>query len=198
MSTLPEQSLNNDRELVLQAARGDTGAFGELVRRYQFDVRGFLYRYLSDRNAADDVAQEVFLGAAGSIGNLENAGSARAWLLAAARFKAIDYLRKRQRQPLETNNDLEQLISHRQFERLQEATTELDHREAIDTMMDCVNELNPGPRDLVMRFYFHEESAEKIARESGRKPGGVRMALLRIRKVLARCIRHKLGEDYAP
>jgi len=41
--------------------KGDDAAFGELVDLYKNLVYGLVYRMVSDRSRADDLAQEVFL-----------------------------------------------------------------------------------------------------------------------------------------
>src|SRR5689334_8270132 len=52
-----------DRDLVLRARRGETEAFGELVRRYQNAVFNVCYRMLGERREAEDMAQEAFIRA---------------------------------------------------------------------------------------------------------------------------------------
>lgn len=53
----------SDADLIARAlARDDENAFGELVRRYQSPVRGFLVKLTrGDFHLADDLAQETFL-----------------------------------------------------------------------------------------------------------------------------------------
>jgi RNA polymerase sigma-70 factor (ECF subfamily) len=56
---------SDDREpdvvLVARCRRGDEGAFGDLVEKYQHLVYGLIYRLAADRTRADDLAQDVFL-----------------------------------------------------------------------------------------------------------------------------------------
>jgi len=53
----------SDRDLAFRARRGETEAFGELVRRYQASVFNVCYRLLGERREADyrDVLGEVCL-----------------------------------------------------------------------------------------------------------------------------------------
>jgi RNA polymerase sigma-70 factor (ECF subfamily) len=50
-----------DAGLMVGFREGDESAFATLVRRYQDRVLGLAYRYLGDRVAAEDLAQEAFL-----------------------------------------------------------------------------------------------------------------------------------------
>jgi RNA polymerase sigma-70 factor (ECF subfamily) len=52
----------NDEALMLRYQRGDRGAFALLVRRHQVAVYNFLLREVGSALAADELAQEVFLG----------------------------------------------------------------------------------------------------------------------------------------
>jgi RNA polymerase sigma-70 factor (ECF subfamily) len=48
-------------QLMLRAQEGDDGAFAELVSQYQDRLVGIFCHLLKDREAAEDVAQDVFL-----------------------------------------------------------------------------------------------------------------------------------------
>jgi RNA polymerase sigma-70 factor, ECF subfamily len=52
----------SDEALMLRYQRGDRSAFALLVRRHQVAVYNFLLRELGSALAADELAQEVFLG----------------------------------------------------------------------------------------------------------------------------------------
>ena len=52
-----------DKELVLRARTNDISAFEALVRRYFGMVFSVAYARLKDREAAEDLTQEVFLRA---------------------------------------------------------------------------------------------------------------------------------------
>jgi RNA polymerase sigma factor (sigma-70 family) len=70
--------------LVRRAATGPPEArrqaFGELVRRYQDTAYGYAYALLGDREAAQDAAQEAFLAAYRSLGQLRAAEAFPGWL----------------------------------------------------------------------------------------------------------------------
>ena len=54
---------DDDAPLVRLAQAGDRVAFGDLVRRYQRPVYGFVYRLVQNEDAAEDVTQDVFVRA---------------------------------------------------------------------------------------------------------------------------------------
>ncbi len=51
----------SDEELIAEFQGGSREAFGALVGRYKDQLTNYVYRFLDDRDGADDVVQEVFL-----------------------------------------------------------------------------------------------------------------------------------------
>ena len=87
-----------DSELVGLALAGSDVAFSQLVRRHQAVVRAFLRRTLGGGWAeADDLAQETFVAAWGSLRSLKDAAGLRAWLCSIAWRKAQDRIRSARR-----------------------------------------------------------------------------------------------------
>lgn len=82
--------------LLLQAAEGDRLALHGFVRRTQADVWRFC-AHLVDREAADDLTQEAYVRALGSVHRFRADASARTWLLSIARRTCADEIRRRQR-----------------------------------------------------------------------------------------------------
>jgi len=79
---------------VLIAARdGDRAALERFIAETQADVWR-LCRYLGDAQIADDLAQETYERAIGSIHRYRADGSARGWLLTIARRTCADHTRR--------------------------------------------------------------------------------------------------------
>jgi RNA polymerase sigma factor (sigma-70 family) len=77
--------------------------FQRLLDAYGHDVHRFLVA-LVGRTDADDCYQETWLAALRAYPSLRDASNLRSWILTVAHRKAIDHLRRRQRQavPVET------------------------------------------------------------------------------------------------
>lgn len=88
-------SQSRDEEITawaFTARGGDRGALERFVRATQRDVVRFV-AHLVDAQSADDLAQETYLRALGSLARFEGRSSARTWLLSIARRVAVDHLR---------------------------------------------------------------------------------------------------------
>lgn len=84
----------SDVDLVVAARAGSDIAFARLVERHQAPVRAFLRRLLGRNwDEADDLAQDVFLAAWGSLGRLKDPAGVRPWLLGIAWRKGQDRMR---------------------------------------------------------------------------------------------------------
>ena len=85
--------------LAADAAGGDPLAAAALVRATQSDVWR-LCAALGDAGTADDLTQETYLRAFGSLHRFEGRSSVRTWLLAIARRVCADAVRTRRRRRL--------------------------------------------------------------------------------------------------
>jgi len=72
----------SDEELVARAlAARDQAAFGELVRRHQSRIRGWLRKLTRNPAAADDIAQDTFIKAWDKLASFAGQGRFEAWLM---------------------------------------------------------------------------------------------------------------------
>lgn len=89
---------SHDADLVARIRAGDKKAMAQLYDRHADVVFGSLVRFLGDREAAEDVAQETFIALWQRAHQFDaRAGSLTGWLLAIARNRAIDRLRAARR-----------------------------------------------------------------------------------------------------
>lgn len=77
----------------LAARGGDADAVDHFVRALHRDVQRYVAHLCADPQAVDDLAQDTFLRALGSLHRFEGRSSARAWLLSIARRAVIDSYR---------------------------------------------------------------------------------------------------------
>ena len=86
--------------LLAATAGGDRAAFQRLYEKTSPTLLGSLVRILRDRALAEDALQEVYIQVWNRAGQFEAArGSAWAWLVSIARYRAIDLRRRESRRP---------------------------------------------------------------------------------------------------
>src|SRR5687767_749754 len=80
--------------LLIQARAGDRDAFASLVRAHQGSVFSIGLRMLNRRDAAEDLAQDVFLQLYRKLESIESVEHLGFWLRRVAANLAIDWLRR--------------------------------------------------------------------------------------------------------
>ncbi|MGW3114999.1 sigma-70 family RNA polymerase sigma factor [Streptomyces sp. NPDC001091] len=93
-TTAPTAPDDDPATMWAMAARsGDAHAREQFVRALHRDVRRYVARLCGDPQSVDDLAQDTFLRALGSLHRFEGRSSARSWLLSIARRAVIDSYR---------------------------------------------------------------------------------------------------------
>ena len=95
----------DEQALITSARKGDVRAFNQLVMLYQTMVYNLAYRILSDPDAAADATQDAFLSAFKAMPKFRG-GSFKAWLLRIVTNACYDQLRRKQRRPTSSLDDL--------------------------------------------------------------------------------------------
>jgi len=167
-----------DADLLERCGRGDRRAFEELVERYQEAVYNLCYRLLSDREEANDVAQETFVRAYCSLQDFRG-GKFSIWLLRIANHLCVDHLRRRRLMPL----SLEEIA-----ENGPEMTGEGSRFEAAVEqrlwVQAAVARLPLPYRQVVVLHYFEGLSCEEMAAVLQRPVNTVKTHLRRARQRL--------------
>lgn len=169
----------SDEALLDRAQHGDSACFDELYRRYSAAIFGYCLVRLSDRQAAEDATQEVFLKVHNSSG--ESVGNARAWLFTVARNVVIDAARRRRATPVHV--ELEAAVDT--------ATAVVDENEfsAMDVATNVFIALRRLParqrRVMILRD-FQDRSSQEIADELEMRAGSVDVLMCRARAAFGR------------
>jgi RNA polymerase sigma-70 factor (ECF subfamily) len=98
-STPPPAAEAVPEDCLARAARGDLGAFRELLRAHKARVYSLALRITGHPADAEEVAQDVFLQLHGALRQLDSEAHLRHWLLRAVSHRCIDRLRKQGSRP---------------------------------------------------------------------------------------------------
>jgi len=163
-----------DAELVQDARAGLARAFELLVRRYQGIVIARAYALLGDRAEAEDAAQEAFLRAFRSLGQLRRPDAFAPWLfetVANVARRAASTRARRAAAPLEVDPP--------------------GKPGPPPGLLDAIAELPEGYQQVIHLHYAQGHSCAEIARLLGLEVSSVTSRLARARRML----REKLRED---
>ncbi|GAB4343304.1 MAG: RNA polymerase sigma factor [Calditrichia bacterium] len=87
----------DERELLAELQTGNQAAFSELVERYQERILNTVYRFLLNREDAEDITQEVFMEAYRNLSHFRGESGLGTWLYRIAVNRSLNFLKKQRR-----------------------------------------------------------------------------------------------------
>ena len=160
-------------ELVRTERRDE--AIALLLPAFRRRVFGLAYSFLRDREAAEDVTQEVFIKVWRALPGFDGRASLSTWIYAIARNTSLSALRARRAQS--SLSDPEVMA----------AVESMNPAPAADTLADraailrLVDQLPRKQRQVIMLFYMEDQSHEEVAAMLGMPVGTVKTLLHRAR-----------------
>lgn len=146
---------------------GVIASIEDLYRAHARLVFGYLLRRTRDEHLAADLLQETFVTATRAFLGWSG-GSAEGWLLAIARSRLVDHVRRQHAElPLPTEDDVGAPL--------------LPAHDAVE-IEDVMSRLKPEQARLLRMAYVDGFRTTELAAASGQKESTVRMALLRARE----------------
>jgi len=130
-----------DAALLAASAGGDEAAFAALYDRHSARLFRYLLRLVGQREAAEDLLQEVFVAAWDGAARFRGQASVVTWLFRIAHHRAVDWLRAQRPEPAEADEMLaatdcppEEAFAALGAERLRAALAHLspDHRAVLE------------------------------------------------------------------
>ncbi len=147
----------------------DRNAFGELVRRYQSEIRNFLRRLTKgDLTRADDLAQETFIKAFRSVSKFRGQAKFSSWLYRIAYNHFLNDCRKRR----------EALSSDGEFDHIADSTHVLPKGLASD-VDDALSQLRSDEAAVLDLFYKKGMTQPEVAESLDMPVGTVKSHLSR-------------------
>lgn len=86
---------NLESRLIEQSRKGDTAAFGELVKLYRRQLYSYLLKMSGSKMAAEDIFQDTLIKVWSGMKNYDERQKFSSWIFSIAHNCSIDYLRKR-------------------------------------------------------------------------------------------------------
>jgi RNA polymerase sigma-70 factor (ECF subfamily) len=165
----------------------------ELVEAHQAELFRYLRFIGADYSVAEDLLQETFIRAfkAKTASGLHEPTARRAWLRRIAHNLFIDHCRRLSRSPVSFDSAAVEKAEAFWTKKFYSHDEGFGCMEALE---QCLKHLTANQRELIDAFYSARRSREEIASSLGISPGGVKIALRRIRESLGECIQHRLSQ----
>ncbi|KZS41161.1 RNA polymerase subunit sigma [Aquimarina aggregata] len=177
-----------DSLLVLRYQSGSKKAFAILVKRWHAKLCKQAYWYTKDIEVSKDIAQDSWRVILLKIKMLKDPNSFGSWALMIVNRKAIDWLRKQ-------NKEQERLRNYTHYcNNVVNDITENDTQEAIIVLRKAINKLPNTQQQVLNLFYTEEYSVRQISEIMGVSTGTIKSRLFTAREKLKSILKSKNHE----
>jgi RNA polymerase sigma-70 factor (ECF subfamily) len=194
---------NDDPRLgdwLARCAMGDRQAFRQLYEATSPRLLGVIARLVGRNAAAEDLLQDVYVRIWKSAGQFRpGAGAPMAWLCAAARYRAIDWLRSQGARPEISTSDLRGAGDEEDgpdpAERVADPgpgpSAQVESQAQAGAVQQCLGTLAASQQQSISLAYYqglsHNEIAEHLGAPLGSVKTWVRRGLIALKTCLERC-----------
>ncbi|MCI6275930.1 MAG: sigma-70 family RNA polymerase sigma factor [Clostridium sp.] len=168
--------MDEDLKLIKEVLKGNVDSFSILMNKYEHMVFSFAYNMINDREAAQDVTQEVFITIYNKLYMYEKKYKFKNWTLKITRNKAIDYMRKYKRVYEANIEDITYIYDNNPGP--EEA---MEIREAKLMIKEFISKLGDIDREIITLKYSSDATFIDIGEIMGMTEGAVKRRYYKIR-----------------
>jgi RNA polymerase sigma-70 factor (ECF subfamily) len=170
--------------LLAAVAKGDQVAFERLYQATRAKLYGVVLRILRRADLADEVIQEAYLKVWNAAGQFDPAlASPITWMVAIARNRAIDLVRKKAEISIEEEPEVQEVAA--------ENPHPLDKREMseeLKRLLGCMGGLDEERRRLVLLAYYSGWSRDQLAAKFDKPVNTIKTWLRRSLAEIRECL----------
>ncbi|MBN98638.1 MAG: RNA polymerase subunit sigma-24 [Gemmatimonadetes bacterium] len=156
----------SDKEILMQAAK-DQDSLAILVKRYRTPLYNFVYRFVGDRETAEDIVQETFLRCLKHSHQYPAIEQVSTWLYTIAGNLAKTELRRRKRWhwvPIGPSEDDEKTAFYEPVDKEQLPGEQIDTKRVHHSVVTAIHNLPDEFREAVLLRDLNGFSYEEISK----------------------------------
>ena len=180
MQATPKPHLNSEQQLWRNVIKGDTGAFEQLVGKYQSAVSAVAFSIVGDFSSSQDIAQETFWAAWKTRDKLRDSSRLGAWLCGIARNMARQWRRKKHR----THEVGSSSLVYEPQSAQADPADEFISQEEESLVWKSLERIPPNYREVLVLYYRQGKSIDEVANSLGLTNAAARQRLSRGREIL--------------
>ncbi|MEX2191159.1 MAG: sigma-70 family RNA polymerase sigma factor [Bacteroidota bacterium] len=189
------ESKQEDTALIQEALTGHQAAFARLRQKYHDAIYNLIYRMIREKDEVEDLTQEAFIKAFGSLSSFNDEFAFSTWLYKIATNNCIDHIRRRKLQTFSIDKPIESKESDFSFE-LPDTNDEPDQEmitlQRKKLLDDAINSLPPKYRQVIVMRHKEEMEYQEIALILKLPLGTVKAHIFRAREMLYKYLRDKM------
>ena len=177
--------------LIQRCLRGDQLAWELIVRQYWRKVFNIAYKFVGKHDAAEDLAQDIFLKIFKSLNTFDRRANFQTWLISVSRNLCIDHYRsvRKERETIDREIDPNELspASHELS-----PMAHLEQRDRVVLLRHALAELPDTLKTAVLMRDIQEMTYQEIADRLRLPEGTVKSRINRGRTELARHVKRMI------
>ena len=177
--------------LIQRCLRGDQLAWELIVRQYWRKVFNIAYKFVGKHDAAEDLAQDIFLKIFKSLNTFDRRANFQTWLISVSRNLCIDHYRsvRKERETIDRDVDPNELspASHEIS-----PMAHLEQRDRVVLLRQALSELPDTLKTAVLMRDIQEMTYQEIADRLRLPEGTVKSRINRGRTELARHVKRMI------
>jgi RNA polymerase sigma factor (sigma-70 family) len=181
-----------DNEIINSVLQGEQDQYAQLVKRYQNFVFTIVLRYTSNREDAEEIAQDVFVKAYRSLADFRGESKFSTWLYTIVTTTCITFLRKK-KVPV-YSLDTEQMFDLADNQNSAFKANQVEQKSKVQVINEALRLLSIDDARIITLFYQAEQSLEEIGRILGIDPNTAKVKLHRARQRLKEKMERHFGE----
>lgn len=150
-------------------------------------IYNYILMIVANHNDADDIMQDTSILMLEKFDTFEKGTDFFAWAKSIAKYKTLDYLKKKKTGKVVFNQELVELIEQESEGRFKK------HDEWLEALRRCVSLLPGRDRQLLYIRYYENTSVPVIASRLGCSFQKIYREMARINGLLVRCVRQKIN-----
>ncbi len=178
---------DDDQILIKKALAGNEGAYDLLLKRHKDAIYRLIVRIVHNQEEAQDLVQETFMKAFGSLSSYKCQYRFTTWLYKIAANNCIDFLRKRRLTSISLDQPLETKDGEVTFEVADwtyNPEADLASRQKSISIDAAIDLLPPKYREVIIYRHKRDKSYEEIAQILNIPVGTVKARIFRARELL--------------
>jgi RNA polymerase sigma-70 factor (ECF subfamily) len=162
--------LDNEKDLIIKAQKGEAECFGHLYDHYLPQLHRYVFLKVGSKQEAEDLTHEVFLSAWQSLPGYKSKGFPfSSWLYHIARNKVIDHYRTKK---VQISIDL---VDESFFKLASTLEKDLDIAMHWAKAQVAIKKLKEEQQDVIIMRFVEDLSHKEIADAIGKSEGAVRL-----------------------
>ncbi len=168
----------DDNYYIEKVKKGETNYYSFLVEKYKDIVFSIALKIVSNREDAEELAQETFIKAYKALNTFEGKSKLSTWLYKITYNNCISFVRKKKMQFSSIDDvQIEGNVDEADFEAI-----EAENRAAC--LKEALKKLAPEDYTLILLYYYKDQSIDEISKVTKLSVSNAKVKLYRARKKL--------------